>query len=62
LDRYRDFTFDPINFKGLGALVDELHTNGTHYIPIMDAGIAQRVDGSYKAYEDGVEKDVFIKA
>jgi len=32
-----------------------------HYIPIIDAGIAQRPDQDYEAYNDGVEKDVFVK-
>jgi alpha-glucosidase (family GH31 glycosyl hydrolase) len=30
-----------------------------HYIPIVDAGVAQR--DNYDAYKDGVNKDVFIK-
>jgi len=33
-----------------------------HFVPILDAGIAQREGGNYTAYNDGVEKDVFMKA
>ena len=31
-----------------------------HWIPIIDAGIAQRQ--GYDAYEDGMSQDVFIKS
>ena len=30
-----------------------------HYIPIIDAGIAQRED--YEAFTDGLNQDIFIK-
>ena len=33
-----------------------------HWIPIMDAGVTQRVGQDYKAYNVGAEQDVFIKA
>ena len=62
LDRYRDFTFDPVNFKGLADLVNSLHDKNMKYIPIIDAGIAKRQNSDYAAYNQGVEKDVFIKA
>jgi len=34
-----------------------------HYIPIIDAGVAQRSskDDVYTTYEDGVKNNVFIK-
>ena len=31
------------------------------YVPILDAGLAYRNDGSYDAFTTGVEQDVFIK-
>jgi hypothetical protein len=39
----------------LPAFVKSLHESdkNLHYIPIIDAGIAQRLSG-YKAYKDGV--------
>lgn len=61
LDRYRDFTYDQVNFKGLGDFVNDLHAKGMHYVPIIDAGIAKRAGEGYSAYDDGVSKDVFIK-
>jgi len=51
MDSYRDFTVDPINFKGLADFVDDLHANNQHYIPIINAGIAVRSD--YQTYTDG---------
>lgn len=59
---YRDFTVDPLNYADLGDFVHELHNKSLHYIPILDAGIAQREGGNYSAYNTGKEKDVFIKA
>ena len=40
MDNYKDFTYDPVNFKGLGDFVNDLHDKDMHYIPILDAGIA----------------------
>jgi len=31
------------------------------YVPILDAGLAYRDDGTYPAFKDGKEKDVFMK-
>ncbi len=42
MEDYKDFTFDPKNFAGLPKLIDDLHKDNKHYIPIIDAGIAQR--------------------
>jgi alpha-glucosidase (family GH31 glycosyl hydrolase) len=44
LDKYRDFTYDQVNFNGLGDFVNDLHSKGMQYIPIMDAGIAKRAN------------------
>lgn len=43
--------------------MDGLHKKDMHYIPILDAGLAQRAsrEANYTAYTDGIEKDVFIK-
>lgn len=61
LDRYRDFTFDPVNFNGLGDFVKGLQAKGMHYIPILDAGVAKRANQGYSVYDDGVKNDVFVK-
>lgn len=62
MDSYKDFTIDPVNFKDLPEFVEMIHESSLHYIPIIDAGIAQRKGGNYSTYNDGVEQDVFIKA
>jgi len=63
---YRDFTYDKVNFDGLGDFVKDLHDKQMHYIPIIDAGIAirenEQQDGEkYEAYMDGMQEDIFIK-
>lgn len=60
LDDYKDFTFDPVSFKGLGDFVDELHAKNMRFVPIMDAGVA--VAENYQAYEEGEQQGLFIKA
>jgi alpha-glucosidase (family GH31 glycosyl hydrolase) len=44
MKNYQDFTIDKKNFVDLPDFIDYLHLNdkNLHYIPIIDAGIAQR--------------------
>ncbi len=35
MDEQRDFTIDPVNYKGLPEYVDKLKTYGMHYIIIL---------------------------
>lgn len=52
MNSYQDFTYDPVNFKGLADFVQTLHQNySMHYIPIIDAGIAKFND--YMVWQDG---------
>lgn len=62
MEDYKDFTIDQTNFGDLPAFVEEIHENNLQFIPIIDAGIAQRKDQGYSVYDTGVEQDVFIKA
>ena len=62
MDNYKDFTYDPVNFKDLGEFIEELHNKSMHYVPIIDAGVAKRDNQGYQAYDDGKSQDVFIKA
>mmetsp|Transcript_43925 Transcript_43925/g.42451 ORF Transcript_43925/g.42451 Transcript_43925/m.42451 type:complete len:99 (+) Transcript_43925:526-822(+) len=50
---YRSFTVDQSRFADLGTFVDDLHTKGMHYVPIVDAGIAYRPWGDYSAFTAG---------
>lgn len=58
---YKDFTTDAIHFPidEMKRFVNSLHANNQQFIPIIDPGI-MTIEG-YPAYEQGMEKDVFIK-
>jgi len=55
-----DFTYDINKFKGLPEFVDELHGKGMHYVLMADPAIGSAHQG-YEPYDDGVQKDIFIK-
>ncbi|XP_023230572.1 lysosomal alpha-glucosidase-like [Centruroides sculpturatus] len=60
--RHNDFTYDKTRFAGLPEFVDELHSVGMHYIPIIDPGISgSEKPGTYPPYDDGVKMDIFVK-
>lgn len=62
MDRFLDFTVDPVRYKGLGKFVEELHSDGLNYVMITDPGIsAKQAKGTYPAYDLGHELDIFIK-
>ena len=68
MSSWLDFTFDEVNFpsRKVAAFVDELHSNGQKFVPIVDPGILA-VDKSwnwaknYRPYYEGMEADIFIK-
>ena len=62
MDAYKDFTYDPVDYADLPEFVDDIHKENYQYIPILDAGIAQRENQGYSAYDSGKEMNVFIKA
>jgi alpha-D-xyloside xylohydrolase len=61
MQNYRDFTYDATNFplNEVKSFVNQLHTNGQHFIPIVDPGIM--VYSGYEAYDRGVKEGLFIK-
>eukprot|EP00347_Sterkiella_histriomuscorum_P022543 403338093 len=63
MDSYKDFTYDSTEqrYKGLPDFVTDLNKNNMHYIPILDAGISLRPNTGYSAYDQGKQKDLFIK-
>ncbi|XP_076238484.1 lysosomal alpha-glucosidase [Calliopsis andreniformis] len=62
MDKNNDFTYDLEKFKELPQFVDELHSKGMHYIPLIDAGVSgSETKGSYLPYDEGVKQDIFIK-
>ena len=61
MQSYRDFTWDSKAFpvQEVAAFVSRLHAGGQHFVTIVDPGIM--VYEGYGAYEEGMQKDLFIK-
>ena len=58
MHQYADFTVSPSRYGGLKAFVDNLHTQGIRYVPIIDAGI--KYESKY--YNIGEKAGCFIKS
>ncbi|KAL3667012.1 hypothetical protein V7S43_007957 [Phytophthora oleae] len=58
---YHDFTLDATNFPQatMAAFMDEIHTSGQKFVPIIDPGIPD--DTNDYAYTKGLSMDIFIK-
>jgi len=58
---YKDFTTDGSTFPmaEMTSFVNELHSKGMHFVPIVDPGIM--VEKGYASYDEGIKSDVFIK-
>ncbi|CAH1781001.1 unnamed protein product, partial [Owenia fusiformis] len=63
-----DFTIDPVKYAGLKEFVDEMHNKGMRYIIILDHIISnnetmhlEKLGKPYKALQDGLAEDVFIR-
>ncbi|KAF4522943.1 hypothetical protein B566_EDAN012638 [Ephemera danica] len=62
MQRGNDFTYDKSSFAELPMFVEQLHKDGMHYIPLIDAGIASgEPTGSYAPYDKGLELGIFVK-
>jgi alpha-glucosidase len=59
MDKYKIFTWDPKNFSDPKGLLNFLTDEGFKVVVMCDPGI--RVEEGYPAYDDGVQKDVFLK-
>lgn len=62
---FKDFTVDQKDFGDLGQYMQGLNaTNNVKFIPIIDAGIAQRLPevDNYTVYNEGKKENVFIKS
>ncbi|XP_062304684.1 lysosomal alpha-glucosidase isoform X2 [Osmerus eperlanus] len=61
MDRFLDFTFDPVTFSSLPDLVKDMHAHNQHYVMILDPGISSsQPAGSYRPYDEGLQRGVFI--
>ena len=57
-----DYTYDSIAFHGLPDLVRSFHSEGKHYVNIIDPGISSTQSaGSYSPYDEGLKRGIFIK-
>ncbi|CAL7936245.1 unnamed protein product [Xylocopa violacea] len=62
MDKNNDFTYNSDKFKNLPQFINEIHSKGMHYIPLIDAGISgSDSNGTYLPYDEGVKEDIFIK-
>ncbi|CAF3630946.1 unnamed protein product [Adineta steineri] len=60
MDAEKDFTIDPINYRGLKEYFDQLNNDGMRTIVILDPGTID--DQRYYAPTiEGIQEDVFIK-
>ncbi|XP_053996416.1 lysosomal alpha-glucosidase-like [Hylaeus anthracinus] len=62
MDKNDDFTYNTDKFKDLPQFVNEMHSRGMHYIPLIDAGISGfDSNGTYTPYVEGLKEDIFVK-
>ncbi|KAF6264757.1 glycosyl hydrolases family 31-domain-containing protein, partial [Scenedesmus sp. NREL 46B-D3] len=61
MDRFRDFTLDPVRFpvNAMREFVASLHAAGQRWVPIIDCGIPVAQDDA--AYQEGIAAGVFVK-
>lgn len=62
MDRFLDFTYDPVHFDTLPELVKDLHAHDQRYVMILDPGISStQPQGEYWPYDEGLRRGVFIR-
>ncbi len=59
MEQYKIFTWSKKDFPDPKGLLDKLKVLGFHVVVMCDPGIKE--EKGYKAYEEGVEENVFIK-
>jgi len=59
MDAYKIFTWHPERFSKPSVMLGKLKEDGIHTVVIVDPGI--KVEKGYKAYEEGVKQNYFIK-
>lgn len=61
MDRLRVFTWDPETFPDPAALASELRDGGFRLVSVMDVGVKRESPCTYQVYDEGVERDCFLK-
>ncbi|GAB3649599.1 glycoside hydrolase family 31 protein [Echinicola sediminis] len=59
MERYKVFTFDGEKFPDAKSMIKSLKEKGFKVVVIMDPGI--KVEESYSPYQEGFEKDLFLR-
>ena len=59
MEKYKVFTFDNEKFSDPKAMISRLKEKGFKVVVIMDPGI--KTDKGYLPYDEGLEKDLFVK-
>lgn len=59
MDKYKIFSWDPVNFPDPGGLIKYLKEQHFEVVLMCDPGI--KIEEGYRPYEDGKAKDVFLK-
>ncbi|RWS01075.1 lysosomal alpha-glucosidase-like protein, partial [Dinothrombium tinctorium] len=61
MENRKDFTYDPIRYKGLPEFVDELHKNDVKYIINISPGLSRmEPKGTYEPYETALQRKLFV--
>jgi lysosomal alpha-glucosidase len=56
-----DYTYNNQSFHGLPELIHGFHSEGKHYVNIIDPGISStRPAGTYAPYDEGLKRGIFI--
>lgn len=59
MEDFKVFTFDSKRFREFKKMTEELHSMGFKLVVIIDPGV--KVEKDYEIYEEGMEKDCFVK-
>uniref|UniRef100_A0A452UGQ7 Maltase-glucoamylase n=1 Tax=Ursus maritimus TaxID=29073 RepID=A0A452UGQ7_URSMA len=64
MDERKDFTYDPVNFKGFPEFVKELHSNSQKLVIIVDPAISNNSSPSnpYGPYDRGSSMKIWVNA
>ncbi|EPY80709.1 hypothetical protein CB1_000804034, partial [Camelus ferus] len=64
MDARKDFTYDPVNFKGFPEFAKELHSNGQKLVIIVDPAISNNssLSSPYGPYDRGSDVKIWVNA